>query len=815
MRNSFKLLLFNILNLVLGGVIAQVPTWTIQGHVVRSSVSSSLCTVSIPKLGKKLVMADEKGNFSFSDTVAAELTLHCNMPGFADIDTQLRVVPGEAYRLVLRLQRLAIDMPQVEVFSARENALRMLPGSATLITSEQLENVQAQSANQVLRQAPGIHAVDEEGLGLRPNIGFRGLDPDRSRYVLVMEDGVPVSLSPYGEPELYYAPSIDRMQQVEILRGPASIQYGPRTVAGVINYRTADPPAETQASVHFTGGSGGYLSAHARFGTTLSGTGIQFDYLRKQSDDFGMLRLRMNDLVLRLRRTISSHTVVGLKASAYDELSNANYIGMTQPMFEQGGNDFTRLAPEDRFLVRRYALAATLSTMLTDQLKLDVLLFGYSTRRDWCRQDFAYNQLDTAGNLLPPPADYSGVTWGDESLAGGALYMRNSTGNRNRNFSVAGADIRIRYDYRWMGTTHQAVAGVKAVAERAHEVRINGTAPGDLGGSVSDVEFRPLTGLSAFVCDKWPLHERLELSPGLRWESMVFTREIRRGRYVLDGATSVRDTLIRNTSSLTAFIPGIGFSYRMGGPWTLFGGVHRGFAPPRIKDAITADGTDQQLDAELSWNYEWGIRASGKRFWQAEITAFCLDFENQVIPVSESSGGAGTGLINGGSTLSRGLELSTALTTEKGGKHKWNAGCQLTATYTRASFSSDRFLGSGENRVNISGNRLPYAPEWQGTGTITVQSAAGFTFNFSAHYTGAQYTDILNTETATANGLTGRLSPFRSYDAGCLYKSATSGLTLSASVKNLSNERYIFTRRPQGIRVSLPRMFFVGIKKEF
>jgi Fe(3+) dicitrate transport protein len=815
MRISFKLLIFTIFNLLFKEVIAQVPTWTIQGRVVTSSVSSSLfCTVSIPKLGK-IVLADDKGTFSFSDTVTAEVNLRCSMPGFADIDTQLRVVPGEAYLLLLRLQRTAIEMPQVEVFSVRENALRMLPGSATLITSEQLENIQAQNANEVLRRAPGIHAVDEEGLGLRPNIGFRGLDPDRSRYVLVMEDGVPVSLSPYGEPELYYAPSIDRMQQVEILRGPASIQYGPRTVAGVINYRTADPPATPKGLIQFTGGSGGYLSTRAGFGTTMGRTGIQLDYLRKQSDDFGMLRLRMNDLVLRLRRAISSHTVVGLKASAYNEVSNANYIGMTQPMFEQGGNDFTRLAPEDRFLVRRYALSATLSTILTDQLKLDVLLFGYSTRRDWCRQDFAYNQLDTAGNLLPPPADYSGVTWGDESVAGGALYMRNSTGNRNRTFGVAGADIRIRYDFRWMGTTHQAVAGVKVVAERAHEVRINGTMPGDLGGSVTDEEFRPVTGLSAFVCDKWPLTERLEMSPGVRWESMVYTREIMRGRYVLDGVTSVRDTLIRNTSSLTAFIPGIGFSYRLGVPWTMFGGVHRGFAPPRIKDAITADGTDQQLDAELSWNYEWGIRANGKRYWQAEITAFCLDFENQVIPVSESSGGAGTGLMNGGSTLSRGLELSTAFTTENEGKHKWNAGCQLTVTYTRASFSSDRILGSGENRVNISGNRLPYAPEWQGTGTFTLQSVAGFTFNVSAHYTGAQYTDILNTQTATANGLTGRLSPFRSYDAGCLYRSAKTGLTLSASVKNLSNERYIFTRRPQGIRVSLPRMFFVGIKKEF
>ena len=42
---------------------------------------------------------------------------------------------------------------------------------------------------------------------------------------------------------------------------------------------------------------------------------------------------------------------------------------------------------------------------------------------------------------------------------------------------------------------------------------------------------------------------------------------------------------------------------------TLFAGVHRGFAPPRVKDAITNTGVSLELDPEMSWNYEAGARA--------------------------------------------------------------------------------------------------------------------------------------------------------------------------------------------------------------
>lgn len=796
-------------------VNAQGPSeWVVQGKVFTGNETSAGVAVQLKGLDHSAI-TDKEGVFTLKGTATGKFHLQLHCIGCADWDSLITVEPGSRIMLTISLQSELREISQVQIFGSKSEAMRNLPGAATLITPLQIKQIQPVSANEVLRKAPGVHAVDEEGLGLRPNIGIRGLDPDRSRYVLVLEDGVPVSLSPYGEPEMYYSPSIDRMQQVEVLKGSSSIQYGPRTIAGVVNYRTIDPPVKPEGKVQLTGGANGYLSALVGYGTTVGNTGIQVNYLRKQTDDFGMLRLRLNDISAKFRWMISSKEVIGFKLGVYDELSNANYIGMTQPMYLSGQYDVARLAPEDQFHIRRYSASFTYNYIVSERFRVEMLGFAYTTQRNWCRQDFAYNSIDTAGNLLPKPSDYSGVTWGDESISGGAIYMRNSTGNRNRTFDVAGSEVRARYAFTLGAISNELLSGIRFMAEKAHEVRVNGAFAGDLSGEISDEEYRPVSGYSAFVSDKISLGPQLEFTPGIRAEFMQFNREIIRGKYKINNVTTARDTSIENSGSLMQVIPGIGFTYLPVKQLTIFGGVHRGFAPPRIKDAITSDGTDQELSAELSWNYELGIRSVPLKGVKLELTAFLLDFENQVIPVSESSGGTGTGLMNGGGTESKGLEGTLAFNSAEIRKTKWSAEVLVNATYTLASFNGDRFMGSAENKVNINGNVLPYVPEWSGNMLLSVLSPYHLRFNCNLQYTGEQYTDVLNTVNPTANGLAGIIPSFYTLDAGLGFDWVKANASINCSVKNLTDERYIYTRRPQGIRVGLERMIFIGVSKRF
>ncbi|MBK7886979.1 MAG: TonB-dependent receptor [Bacteroidetes bacterium] len=788
--------------------------WFIEGALSIQDRKLHGASVSLQHTGIRTI-TDKDGRFELKGTTSGNFLLVIHGLGFSDFDTLLHLEAGKTTLLDLKLDPGYCEMPQLEIFSSRYDAMRNLPGAASLVTAEQIEKIQPLSSNEVLRKVGGVHVVDEEGLGLRPNIGFRGLDPDRSRYVMVLEDGVPVSLSPYGEPEMYYSPSIDRMQQVEVLKGSSSILFGPRTIAGVINYRTADPPAEQKGVLQLTAGDQGFASAMLGFGTTIGNTGVQLNYLRKQTDDFGMLRLRMNDVVTKFRWFLSARSVAGIKIGVYDEFSNANYIGMTESMYQSGQYDVARLAPDDQFHIRRYSLSGTYTWNVSDQLRIEGLAFAYSTQRNWVRQDFAYNTLDSSGMLLPKPSDYSGVTWGDESVSGGAIYMRNSTGNRYRTFDVAGADLRLRYTFQALSMRHEWSAGIRFMAERAHEIRVNGSKPGALSGEISDEEYRPIQGYSAFIYDQIHVGNKWEISPGIRVEYMDFTREIVRGKYKVNGVTQARDTVISTRSQLSEVIPGIGFVYHPAKKVCLFGGVHKGFAPPRIKDAITTDGVDQELSAELSWNYELGIRADFFQSLHLELTGFYLDFENQVIPVSESSGGTGAGLVNGGETKSTGVEATLSFSSANIISSPWQLSLLTTMTYTEALFDADRFIGTAENAVNIKGNTLPYAPTISGNSLLSVLSPIGLRFNVNMQYTGAQFTDVKNTEAPAANGLTGELPAFYTVDAGLSYEWKKANTQISCSVKNVTDERYIYTRRPQGIRVGLERMIFFGVKKNF
>lgn len=424
------------------------------------------------------------------------------------------------------------------------------------------------------------------------------------------------------------------------------------------------------------------------------------------------------------------------------------------------------------------------------------------------------------------------MEWGDAAIPGGALFLRNSTGNRNRQFEVAGIEPRLNFSYDWNGRENILDAGTRLLYERAYEQRVNGSAADAVSGEVRDDEVRTGHALGAWVQNKMIIDERLSFTAGVRTEMLEYERHIVRSNF--------NDVNIRNKTFLAEIIPGMGINYNFSRQSGLFAGVHRGFAPPRIKDAISSDGTDMQLDAEKSWNFEAGTRTGLLNVADFELTLFMMDFANQVIPVSESSGGSGAGYINGGRTNHRGVEGELILRISELTGISGNVVMGLNSTLTRSVFTSDRLVlqcthdnGSGEKTfINVKGNKTPYAPSMLASGFVQLGGGEGFGFRIGGHFTGSQYTDVLNTVNvddwfaiaasnpdhiyyqATANGRIGMLPSFFVMNASVWYD-LPSGMNLNLMVKNLFNERYIASRRPQGIRVGLPRLINAGISYNF
>lgn len=759
-------------------------------------------------------VTDHDGRFILESVKQGRYVLTASGIGFQTLKESV-TVSAEAESLLLKMKVQSYPVPTVEILASNDRLFSSVPGSLSLIPARQIQNIQPVSGNEIMRQSPGLNVVDEEGLGLRTNIGIRGLDPDRSRTVLMLEDGVPVALAPYGEPEMYYTPAIERMSGVEVLKGSGSILYGPQTIGGVINYQTIDPPQRPEGFFKTTVGGKGYFTGMLGYGTSFGKTGIQINFLRKQADEFGATYLRLNDLTSKIVFQITDKSSLGVKLGVYNEVSNSTYIGLTQPMYEQGGMDFEQMAPHDRLNIRRYSLSLSHKYQVKKNLRVITTAYGYTTTRDWMRQDFTYSSFDDDGNPNPLPSNYSGVTWGDSTIDGGAIYMRNSTGNRNRSFEVAGVEPRVQYDFNTGNVAHQFTGGVRFLYERAYEQRINGSKADAISGTIAEDEIRTGYGYSAFVHDKLQLTRSLSFTAGVRMEYFDYERDIRRGKFDINGTSSTRDTIVVSGSDVVGIIPGAGFNLNITTQLNLFAGVHRGFAPPRVKDAISSEGEAYELDAELSWNYEAGIRMEPLKWMQLEVAAFMMDFENQVIPVSESSGGTGSGLVNGGRTNHTGFEAGININTREIKQSKYHAELRAGMSYVKSVFAADRYIGGTDNGENIKDNFTPYAPEWNANGTLSLHSPFGLSLILAGNFVSDQFTDEVNSVEPSNDGRTGLIESHYTFDSGVKYTMSKINTVFSLSVKNITDERYIASRRPQGIRVGMPRMVFGGVKVNF
>ena len=705
--------------------------------------------------------------------------------------------------LGLVVLEIGVEMPEFSIIANKDRIFSQVPGAVNYLNKEDIKSLMPVSGNEVFRRVSGLNVVDEEGLGMRVNIGIRGLNPDRSRNVLMLEDGVPVALAPYGEPEMYYSPAIDRMAGVEILKGSGQILYGPQTIGGVVNYITPNAPETEQGSVQIQGGQGSFFSGLVNYGNTFGNTGLQVNLLRKSADNVGPTQFGITDFNTKFLFKLNEKSELGAKFGIYDERSNSTYIGLNQVMFDQGGQDFTRLAPDDRLDVSRYSLSFSHVYRFNPDFKLRTIAYGYTTTRNWNRQDFSINNSNT------PPSNWTGVVWGDTSIPGGAIFMRDGTGQRNRQFEVAGIEPRIELNHGLFGQKNELKAGVRFLVESAKEQRVNGTKAGVKSGNLIEDELRNGRAFSAYFQNETELGEKVSLHGGLRFENFNYERNIFRRNF---SGIGVRDTSIVASNAVNEIIPGVGFTVKPTNTITLFGGIHKGFAPPRTKDAITSTGDALDLEAERSWNYEAGVRSELNNWIYVEATAFLMDFSNQIIPVSESAGGLGFGVVNAGATRHQGLETSFIFDLSRAfGLKKWAIDYDIQATFIDAYFSEDRFIGD----VNINGNTTPYAPEWLLNSSLAIESESGFSARLTYNFVGDQFGDEVNSIEPSANGRTGLIPSFFTLDAVVGYEIKKANLGFNLSVKNLTDERYISTRRPQGIRVGLPRFITAGVNFNF
>lgn len=156
----------------------------------------------------------------------------------------------------------AFDMPASAQVTKSSVPLNETPQSISVVTRDLLDAQQAQTLNDALHDVPGVISGTYGRRGWDDFI-IRGQTASDSVYL----DGLRTAINNR------FAEEIFGLQQIEVLKGPATLLSGLVLPGGMVNMVSKRPETYTFADVDVTAGSHGYYEGSVDMGTPLSENG--------------------------------------------------------------------------------------------------------------------------------------------------------------------------------------------------------------------------------------------------------------------------------------------------------------------------------------------------------------------------------------------------------------------------------------------------------------------------------------------------------------------------------------------------------------
>lgn len=672
-------------------------------------------------------------------------------------------------------------------------------GSAQVIGEAELERQEHDDIHRVLGAVPGVYVRGEDGFGLRPNIGLRGANSDRSAKITLMEDGVLFGPAPYAAPAAYYFPMTTRLAGVEVFKGASGVTTGPHTVGGAINLLTRPVPEGTAGAADLALGQRGTAKAHLWAGHGAQTWGLLVEGAHLSTDGFkrldggGPTGFERQEAMLKAwvgqpKGTPTRHTAE-LKLGYALEDGHETYLGLSTSDFEQ--TPFRRYAASqlDHMSWGRSQAELAWRVRAGDRLEVRTVAYTHHLDRSWTKLNRFAGGPDLHALLSAPEAGQAAVF--GAILRGEAdtdtADQRLQIGTNHRVFRASGLQSVARWNADFGGMSSRLEAGARYHADRVHRVH-------------TEDPYAMVSG--ALVRTEAPTETLLDLRTQADALAFWLAEDLAVGAVRFQ--PGARLEVIRTEAEGQAAdwravpLPGLGV---LGTPLyglDLFAGLHRGFSP-------VAPGQPTEVAPEQSWNAEAGARAHGERH-HLELVGFFNDYQN-LTGTCTLSGGCTEDLLdrqfNGGSVHIWGAELLA--------RRAWPIGAfeltgQLAYTYTGSAFQTGFVSGFTQFGTVEIGDSLPYVPEHQGQAQARLDHARGG-LTLAAHHRSALRDEAgqgkvegpAAVPAATLVDLSGEL---RLQDDLRVYLAAT----------NLLDAVVLESWRPFGARPAQPRQVMVGVK---
>ena len=614
--------------------------------------------------------------------------------------------------LLLPLTALAAPSPPVDTLDDMVVTATSPPGRAMespsnilALTAEDIKATDAKTIADLIKKLPGIFITNASGF--KPRLSLRGTRIGMSPGAQVFINGIPMDLGKFDYTD-YTAIPVDSIQRIEVIKGPLSSLYGGNSARGVINITTQTGSPSTQGNLSLAGGSFNYRRATAR----LSGTPNNLEYtLNAKGEKTHSFRDR-DELEQALVETSLNHWLA-------DNCRLGAYVNFTDKEKSQAKPLTRAQREEDRTQALDYGVVETQDLISGMDFSLGGGLWDSQGNIYYKHQDREYfNYLETPSKI------YREALKENTAGLGYMATLKSPLASRPNKISL-GAD----YDHTRMDiATHEGVGYTTKDPEKS----------GDFGSQK----------LGIFIQDEFCIRPTLTLTAGLRYDYFLFKNQTEHD--FSDGGTKHLDT----EPEFDRLNPRIALNWHPSRNLALYGSFSQSYRSPSIYDFYASNeemaANNYTLEPETFTQYEAGLRYELSKALHLDAALFHLVIDEMMDSLYDGTTYLGKQNINQ-ATL-KGFELSLKGSPMEGVRYT------IAYTLTRATYSKDFFLKSGEN---INGNRLSQTPRhrlnldlgWD----IINQDAGTLAWHLNVSAQSDYQMDNANTKTYPGHGVVGTL----------------------------------------------------------
>ncbi|MDX2260007.1 MAG: TonB-dependent receptor [Hyphomicrobiaceae bacterium] len=605
---------------------------------------------------------------------------------------------------------------------------------ATRVDRAQIDEERPLTVHEAIVNVPGVVTVNDDGLSRHGGIGIRGSNFRRSRKVLNLEDGQSINFTSYIDPSTHYTPPLDRIENIEILRGTI-VSHGPLNNHGIVNFQNLNPFGQTETvikgALSYTEDAdkewGNQRHVHTR--QNLGNVGAVVSYSGADaSGAWDNERLRFNDIygAIGWRDSQQDLTFSGMHFSQRDDYDEDNFVGTLGQFFANARNKAGAIdETESRFNTYNadyWRLQLAHNYYFNDDTTLSTRIYGSDHERN------RYSSRD--GGPLAIPDDG---------------HMR----GRVRDFQVFGVDSRVefanvplfagmtqdiqiggRYEYQH----HRRCTSFGGVGEVLDNNNSGNCRASTFFGDPDDGELDEFqaNSFAGYVQSAMHVTRNFTITPGVRFESYeVEVDQIFRG----DLTEDLEDASTR----IEEVLPGVAMAWEFMPRTTLYGGYHRGIAPHNV-----AEGSFPAL-VDIGDNFELGLRSTALTGLTFDIAYFHSFIEDYQIKegFTDDTGNSIYGVLD--EVQFNGLELAVRADSRPITGGSWNLFGQASYTYTNSNIETGRdAVFEDLPTVDVSGNEVPFTVKHFASLTVGVAYEKTWDASLTYTYRGAYFSNSHN-----------------------------------------------------------------------